>query len=266
MPDTALSTAALGMRAQQEKVNNISNNLANVNTTGFKRSKIAFDDLFYENVPASKRGINQNSGGENSPQLQIGHGAKPVSTVRNFSEGSFETTDRAMDVAIKGSGFLQVEMPDGSIAYSRDGNLSVNANGTLVTQSGLRLADQISVPSDAEGINISEEGVVTAKLPGDQGKATLGQLQLAKFVNPSGLSAQGDNLYEKTDSSGRPQFGTAGRDGFGTLQQGVLEKSNVNVVNAMVDMIKAQRAYQTNSKMIKTADDMMAMTNSIKQQ
>jgi flagellar basal-body rod protein FlgG len=264
MPSTALSTAALGMRAQQMKVNNIANNLANVNTTGFKHSKIAFEDLFYESIPASKRGTTLNNGRTVGPQLQIGHGSKPISTVRNFSEGSLTQTGRSLDIAINGSGFLQVEMPDGSIAYTRDGNLAMNANGTLVTQSALPLADQISIPPDAEEISISEQGVVAAKLPGGQGKITLGQLQMAKFVNPSGLSALGDNLYAKTESSGLPQFGTAGMNGFGTFEQGFLEKSNVNIVTEMVEMIKAQRAYQTNSKMIQTADQMMAMTNSIK--
>ncbi len=264
MPNTALSTAALGMRTQQMKVNNIANNLANVNTTGFKRSKSAFADLFYESVPASKRGTELNNGQTAGPQLQIGHGSKPLSTVRNFSEGSLEQTGRSLDIAINGEGFFQVEMPDGSIAYSRDGNLAMNAEGILVTQSGSPLADEIAVPPNAEDIQISEQGVISAKLPGDQGNVTLGQLEMAKFINPSGLSAIGDNLYRKTGNSGMPQFGTAGMNGFGTLQQGFLEKSNVNIVNAMVAMIKAQRAYQTNSKMIRTADEMMSMTNSIK--
>lgn len=263
MPNTSLSTAALGMRAQQMKVNNIANNLANVNTTGFKRSKIAFQDLFYENIPASKRGVNIN-GRVSGPQLQLGHGSKPVSTVRNFTEGALEQTGRSLDLAIKGEGFLRVQMPDGSITFTRDGSLAMNSNGTLITQSGLPLADQISVPPEAVDINISEQGVVTAKLPGNRGNMVLGQLELAKFINPSGLSAMGDNLYRKTTNSGMAQFGTAGMNGFGTLQQGFLEKSNVNIVNAMVDLIKAQRAYQTNSKMVKTADEMMAMTNSIK--
>ncbi|HYW34255.1 MAG TPA: flagellar basal-body rod protein FlgG [Balneolaceae bacterium] len=264
MPNTALSTAALGMSAQQKTVDNIANNLANVNTTGFKRSRIAFQDLFYQNVAASKRGTNQNNGRSSGPQLQIGHGSKAVSSVRNFSEGSLKQTGRSLDLAINGKGFFQVVMPDGSKAYTRDGNLTMNANGTLVTQSGLPLASRISIPQNAVSVNISEQGVVSAKMPGNQGKVTLGQLQMAKFVNPTGLSAVGDNLYRKTDSSGQPQFGTAGMNGFGSLQQGFLEKSNVNIVTEMVDMIKAQRAYQTNSKMVKTADNMMAMTNSIK--
>ena len=264
MPDGALSTAALGMSAQQKTVDNIANNLANVNTTGFKRSKIAFQDLFYETVATSKRGTQLNNGQTSGPKLQIGHGSKPVATVRNFSQGSLQETGGSLDLAINGSGFLQVEMPDGSFAYTRDGNLAMNADGMLVTQSGLPLADAISVPQDAVGIQISEEGVISAKLPGDQGTIDLGQLEMAKFINPSGLSALGDNLYAQTETSGMPQYGIAGMDGFGTLEQGFLEQSNVEIVTEMVNLIQAQRAYETNSKMVQTAEDMMAMTNSIK--
>ena len=264
MPNGALSTAALGMSAQQKSVDNIANNLANVNTTAFKRSKIAFQDLFYENIAVSKRGTALNNGRSGGPQLQIGHGSKPVSTVRNFSPGSMQETGGSMDVAINGAGFFQVEMPDGSMAYTRDGNFSMNAEGTMVTQSGLPLADQIAVPPDAVGIQISEEGVVSAKLPGDQGMVDLGQIEMAKFINPSGLSALGDNLFAQTETSGTPQYGIAGMDGFGSLQQGFLEQSNVDIVTEMVDLIQAQRAYETNSKMVQTAEDMMSMTNSIK--
>lgn len=263
MPNGALSTAALGMSAQQTTVDNIANNLANVNTTGFKRSSIAFQDLFYENIATSKRGTQLN-GQTGGPQLQIGHGSKPVATVRNFSQGSLQETGGSLDIAINGSGFFQVEMPDGSMAYTRDGNLTMNADGMLVTQSGLPLADAISVPPDAVGVQISEEGVISAKLPGDQGTMDLGQLEMAKFINPSGLSALGDNLFAQTETSGLPQYGIAGMNGFGTLQQGFLEQSNVEIVTEMVGLIKAQRAYETNSKMVQTAEDMMAMTNSIK--
>jgi flagellar basal-body rod protein FlgG len=169
-----------------------------------------------------------------------------------------------MDVAINGSGFFQVEMPDGSMAYTRDGNFSMNADGTMVTQSGLPLADRISIPQDAVGVQISDEGVISARLPGDQGSVDLGQLEMAKFINPSGLSAMGDNLYSQTETSGTPQYGIAGMEGFGSLEQGYLEGSNVEIVTEMVGLIQAQRAYETNSKMVQTAEDMMAMTNSIK--
>jgi flagellar basal-body rod protein FlgG len=264
MPNGALSTAALGMSAQQKTVDNIANNLANVNTTGFKRSKIAFQDLFYETIATSKRGTALNNGRSGGPQLQIGNGSKPVATVRNFSQGSIQETGGSMDVAINGSGFFQVEMPDGSMAYTRDGNFSMNADGTMVTQSGLPLADRISIPQDAVGVQISDEGVISARLPGDQGSVDLGQLEMAKFINPSGLSAMGDNLYSQTETSGTPQYGIAGMEGFGSLEQGYLEGSNVEIVTEMVGLIQAQRAYETNSKMVQTAEDMMAMTNSIK--
>ncbi|MGD8427248.1 MAG: flagellar basal-body rod protein FlgG [Balneolaceae bacterium] len=259
----ALSTAALGMSAQQKTVDNIANNLANVNTTGFKRSKIAFQDLFYQNIAASKRGEAGN-GGTAGSILQMGHGSKPVATVRNFSQGSLEETGSSLDVAINGDGFFQVEMPDGSISYTRDGNFSMDAGGRLVTQSGLPLADQIEIPQDAVGIKISKDGIVSAKLDGDRGTIELGQLELAKFVNPGGLEALGDNLFAKTETSGMPFFGNPAQDGFGGLQQGFLEQSNVDVVTEMVNLIQAQRAYETNSKMVQTAEDMMAMTNSIK--
>lgn len=260
----ALSVAALGMSAQQKTVDNIANNLANVNTTGFKRSTIAFQDLFYQNVAASKRGEGLNSGNSGGPQLQLGHGAKPVATVRNFTQGALSETGGSMDIAINGDGFFQVEMPDGSIAYTRDGNFSLDAEGRMVTQSGLALADQIYVPEDAVGVQISQNGTVTAKLSGDQGTIDLGQIELAKFVNPGGLEALGDNLYGQTETSGMPFYGSPGMDSFGGLQQGFLEQSNVDIVTEMVNLIQAQRAYETNSKMVQTVEDMMSMTNAIK--
>lgn len=259
----ALSTAALGMSAQQKTVDNIANNLANVNTTGFKRSTIAFQDLFYQNIASSKRGGGNNNGSA-GPQLQMGHGAKPVATVRNFSQGSLQETGGSLDVAINGSGFFQVEMPDGSIAYTRDGNFTMDSSGKLVTQSGLPLADQIDIPEDTVGIQISQDGYVSAKLNGERGTVDLGQIEMAKFVNPGGLEALGDNLFGMTETSGQPFYGTPGMDGFGGLQQGFLEQSNVDIVTEMVSLIQAQRAYETNSKMVQTAEDMMAMTNSIK--
>ncbi len=263
MSDRALSIAALGMSAQQKMVDNIANNLANVNTTSFKKSTIAFQDLFYQNIVTSGRG---SAGQESSegPGLQMGHGAKPVATVRNFSQGAMDETGGSMDVAINGAGFFQVEMPDGSIAYTRDGNFTMSSDGRLITQSGLPLADGIDIPEDTVGIQITQEGLVTAKLSGDRGEMDLGQIELAKFVNPGGLSAMGDNLYAQTEVSGAPFYSTPGMDGFGTLKQGFLEQSNVEIVTEMVDLIQAQRAYETNSKMVQTAEDMMAMTNSIK--
>lgn len=260
----ALRTASLGMSAQQMSVDNIANNLANVNTTGFKRSTIAFQDLFYQTIASSKRGSSVNNVANDGPELQIGHGARPVATVRNFMQGSIEETGNPMDLAINGRGFFQVMKPDGTVAYSRDGNFQLNSNGELVNSSGLPLADQIEIPSDAISIQITQDGTVSARLQGETSPVDLGQIEMAKFVNPAGLRATGDNLYEATESSGEPFLGIPGNNGFGSLQQGFLEQSNVDIVNEMVNLIVAQRAYETNSKMVQTAEDMMRMTNSIK--
>ncbi|HKJ47283.1 MAG TPA: flagellar hook-basal body complex protein, partial [Balneolales bacterium] len=196
MPD-ALSTAALGMNAQQKMVDNIANNLANVNTTGFKRSTIAFQDLFYQTIATSRKGAAAEGTNGGSTELQIGHGARPVATIRNFSEGSVDQTGNPLDLCINGNGFFQVQMPDGSTAYTRDGNFTLNSSGEIVNNSGLPLISNISVPQDAVGVKISQDGVVTAKLNGNRGQVDLGQIELAKFVNNTGLSAMGDNLYSK---------------------------------------------------------------------
>lgn len=258
----ALSTAALGMSAQQRTVDNVANNLANVGTTGFKRSTIAFQDLFYENIAASKPG--GANGMNEGPALQIGHGARPVATIRNFMQGAVNETGNALDVAITGDGFFQVEMPDGSIAYTRDGNFSLDSTGLLVNNSGLPLASQIEIPADAMAIEISQDGVVSAMMSGTNQTVELGQIELAKFANPGGLEAMGDNLFTETEASGLPFFGNPGSEGFGAVRQGFLESSNVDIVTEMVRLIEAQRAYETNSKMVQTAEDMMSVTNSIK--
>ena len=260
----ALSTAALGMSAQQKSVDNIANNLANVGTTGYKRSTIAFQDLFYENVATSKPGAAAGRISNDSPPLQIGHGSRAVATIRNFMQGSVTETGNALDLAISGSGFFRVEMPDGQIAYSRDGNFSRDASGMLVNNSGLPLADLIEVPMEAKAIEISQDGTVTALMPGDSGEVELGQIEIAKFANPGGLEAKGGNLFGATQASGMSYNGAPGEEGFGVLRQGYLEDSNVDIVKEMVGLIEAQRAYETNSKMVQTAEDMMSVTNSIK--
>ena len=234
----ALSTAALGMSAQQRSVDNIANNLANVGTTGFKRTTIAFQDLFYENMVQSQQG--------------------------NFMQGSVSETGNALDLAISGSGFFQVEMPDGGIGYTRDGNFNLSADGLIINNSGLALAGQFEVPSDAIAVEISQDGTVRALLQDSSSKIELGQIELARFTNDGGLSALGDNLFGESDSSGSPFFGNPGSDGFGVVRQGFLEQSNVDVVTEMVRLIEAQRAYETNSKMVQTAEEMMSVTNSIK--
>lgn len=259
----ALSTAALGMSAQQKSVDNIANNLANVGTTGFKRSTIAFQDLFYENVAVSKPGAAANRLSNDSPDLQIGHGARAVSTIRNYMQGSMTETANPLDMGISGDGFFQVEMADGSIGYTRDGNFNRDSSGMLVTNSGLPLADLIEVPMEAKAVEVSQDGTVTA-LMGDNQEIELGQIELAKFSNPGGLEAKGNNLYMETQASGMPFIDRPGAEGFGVVRQGYLEDSNVDVVTEMVQLIEAQRAYETNSKMVQSAEDMMSVTNSIK--
>ncbi len=260
----ALRTASLGMSAQQMSVDNIANNLSNVNTTGFKRSSIAFQDLFYQTLASSRSGSAVNNTSNDGPELQVGHGSRPVSSIRNFMQGPLSETGSSLDLAINGTGFFQVEKPDGSIGYTRDGNFSLNSMGLMVNSSGLPLADFIEIPPDAVAVQISQDGIVMAQLQGEPNPVDLGQIELAKFVNPSGLRAIGDNLFDETASSGQPFFGVPGMDGFGTIQQGYLEQSNVDIVNEMVNLIVAQRAYETNSKMVQTAEEMMAMTNAIK--
>ena len=260
----ALSTAALGMSAQQKSVDNIANNLANVGTTGYKRSTIAFQDLFYENVAVSKPGAAASRISNDSPQLQIGHGSQAVATIRNFTQGSISQTGNPLDLSINGSGFFRVETADGSIAYTRDGNFSRDSSGMLVNNSGLPLADQIEIPMEAKAIEVSQDGTVTALMAGDNREVELGQIELAKFSNPAGLEATGNNLYKETKASGMPFSDMPGAQGFGSIRQGYLEDSNVEVVQEMVNLIEAQRAYETNSKMVQTAEDMMSVTNSIK--
>ncbi|MBO6537130.1 MAG: flagellar basal-body rod protein FlgG [Balneolaceae bacterium] len=259
----ALSTAALGMSAQQRSVDNIANNLANVGTTGFKRSTIAFQDLFYENIASSKQGSSSSRSSSDGPMLQIGHGSRAVATIRNFMQGSVAETGNALDLAISGDGFFQVELPDGQTAYTRDGNFSRDSSGLLVNNSGLPLAGQIEVPTDALAVEIDQDGTVTALLS-DNSQVDLGQIELAKFANSGGLEAIGDNLFVETESSGLAFFGTPGEEGFGVVRQGYLEQSNVDIVTEMVRLIEAQRAYETNSKMVQAAEDMMQVTNSIK--
>jgi len=260
----ALDTAALGMSAQQKSVDNIANNLANVSTTGFKRSTIAFQDLFYENMPVSKLGASANQVSGDGPTLQIGHGSQAVSTIRNFMQGSMSETGNPLDMAISGNGFFRIEMPDGSIAYTRDGNFSRDSSGMIINNSGLPLASHIQIPKDAKGIQISQDGTVTALMSGDNQKVELGQIEIARFSNPGGLEAKGNNLFRETEASGMPFVDHPGAEGFGQVHQGFLEGSNVDVVKEMVDLIQAQRAYETNSKMVQSADQMMSVTNSIK--
>lgn len=258
----ALKTAALGMTAQQLNVDVISNNLANVNTTGYKKNAIEFQDLLYETMQTGNR--DGERGKENPSSIQIGLGNRPISTYRSFSEGTIAQTDNPLDIAISGKGFIQVQMPDGSYSYTRDGSLKMNSNGEIVTNSGLKIAPDISVPENSQSLNISQNGVVSVRLNGETTPQELGQIELVSFMNPGGLEAIGGNLYRGTEASGDPIFGNPGEDEMGTLQQGYLEKSNVDVAQEMINLIVAQRAYEVNAKAVKTADELMSLTNSIK--
>ncbi len=250
------------MGAQQTGVDNIANNLANANTTGFKKQSIVFHDLLYESVQAGAEG--EAGAGIEPSSLQVGHGATAVSSVRTFTQGGLVQSGNSLDVAVKGEGFIQVLRPDGSIAYTRDGTLALDAEGNIVTQSGLMVEPGVSVPPEAVEIQISQDGLVSARLQGEADPIDLGQFELARFTNPSGLLPLGGNLFEQSETSGEPTIGTPGQDGLGVMLQGFLESSNVDVVQEMVNLITAQRAYEINSKMISASDEMLQTTNNLK--
>jgi flagellar basal-body rod protein FlgG len=258
----ALRTAATGMIAQQMNVDVIANNLANVNTTGFKRSKLEFQDVLYQNMKPA--GVSTGGTTLRPVALDVGYGTRPASTERLFTEGNITPTGNALDVVIEGNGFLQIQMPDGSISYSRDGGLKMDANGTIVTADGYIIQPQINIPADASSIAIGSDGVVTVIINGDDTPQEVGQFELARFMNPAGLEAKGRNLYVATAASGPAVLGTPGQDGLGVLNQGYLEMSNVEVVEEMVKMIVAQRAYEINSKAVQTSDQMAEMANNLK--
>jgi len=256
----AFSTAATGMTAQQMMVDVIANNLANVNTTGFKRSQIDFQDLLY--VKMREAGTEVASGINSPGGLEVGSGVHAASTVKVFTAGEYQNTGRKLDIAIRGDGFLQVTLPNGDIRYTRDGALQINANGELVTTTGYPIEPAISVPTDASAINIAKDGGVNVTdASGTQ--SVVGTIQLVRFPNPSGLSSEGDNLLAETEASGTPTTGTAGENGFGIIQGGFLEKSNVQIVTELVNLITAQRAYEINSRAIRAGDDMLRTANGI---
>ena len=256
----AFSTAATGMTAQQMMVDVIANNLANINTTGFKRSQIDFQDLLY--VKMSDPGAEVASGIKTPVGLEVGNGVRPASTIRVFTAGEFQNTGRKLDIAIQGDGFLQVTMPNGDIRYTRDGALQINRDGALVTTTGYAIEPAITVPIDAVSIDIGKDGGVNVTDPAGT-SSVVGTIQLVRFSNPSGLSAEGDNLLAQTEASGTPNTGTAGENGFGSIQAGFLEKSNVQMVTELVNLITAQRAYEINSRAIRAGDDMLRTANSV---
>jgi flagellar basal-body rod protein FlgG len=244
-----------GMQAQQTQLDVISNNMANVSTNGFKRASAVFEDLMYQNLrQVGAADTEQN----NLPTgLQIGLGVRTVATSRQFSQGSLQQSGNQLDIAVNGQGFLQVALPDGTTGYTRDGSLQVDSQGRLVTSNGMVIAGDITVPAEAQSVTIGSDGVVTAKVPGNAQPQQLGNIELATFINPAGLEPRGQNLYTETVASGNPVTGAPGTAGMGTLMQGYVETSNVNVVQELVTMIQTQRAYEMNSKAIQTSDQML---------
>ena len=245
-----------GMEAQQTQLDVTSHNLANVGTTGFKRSRVAFEDLLYVNV--RQPGANSSQQTQLPTGLQIGTGVQPVATPRVFTQGTLQQTGNSLDLAINGNGFFQVQMPDGTTAYSRDGTFHTDANGGVVTSSGFPLTPALTIPGTAQSITVGQDGTVTITVPGQAAPQTVGQIQLASFVNAGGLEAKGDNLYVESAASGTPNTNAPGTNGVGLINQGYLETSNVNVVEELVSMIQTQRAYEINSKAIQTSDQMLA--------
>ena len=245
-----------GMEAQQTQLDTISNNLANVSTNGYKRTQAVFEDLMYQNL--------RQAGAPSTEQtslptgLQVGLGARAVASARLFTQGNLQQSSNPLDVAVLGNGFFEVQLPDGTTGYTRDGAFQLSATVQLVTNNGYTVNPGITVPANATGVTIGSDGTVSASIPGQAAPQLIGQITLASFVNPAGLDPKGQNLFGETAASGAPQSGTAGQGGLGQLRQGFVETSNVNVVEELVAMIQTQRAYEMNSKAIQTSDQMLA--------
>lgn len=251
----AFSTAATGMTAQQLIVDTIANNLANLNTRGFKRSQVDFQDLMY--VKLTEPGQEIASGVVSPTGFEIGSGVRPASTLKVFTQGEPDNTSRALDLAIQGDGFFQVTIPAGGVRYTRDGSFRLNASGNLVTSSGNALEPAISIPTDWRSISIGKDGTVSVVTGSSNTPTTVGTITLVRFANPSGLSSEGGNLLAETPASGTGTTGTPGTVGLGEIQQGFLEGSNVQMVTELVNLIKAQRAYEINSRAIRAGDEML---------
>jgi flagellar basal-body rod protein FlgG len=250
------------MQAQSLNIDVIANNLANVNTTGFKRSRADFQDLLYETLRPP--GASSSEGTELPTGVQVGQGTRPVATQKIFLQGDYQQTQNQLDMAIEGDGFFQILQPNGEVAFTRAGAFKMDSEGRIVTSDGFPIDPELSIPTDTVSITIGTDGTISVLQAGESEPSEIGTIQLARFINPSGLKSMGRNLYLTTSASGDPITGTAGEDGFGTISQGYLEMSNVSVVDEMVNMITAQRAYEINTKTIQAADDMLQMANNIK--
>lgn len=257
----ALTIASTGMTAQQLQVEVIANNLANLSTVGFKKSTGEFQDLFYQTFKAPG-GVTES--GILPVGIQVGSGVRPVAVHRRFGQGELQQTDNPLDLAIEGEGLFQVTLPDGSTGYTRSGSLKVDADGRLVTADGYALLPNITIPTDTKTVTVSSGGAISVVQAGSATPTQVGVLELARFTNPAGLSSMGKNLYEVTPASGEAITGAPGQSGLGTVLQGALEGSNVNIAEEMVNMIIAQRAYEVNAKAIQTTDEMLGMVNNLK--
>lgn len=255
----ALYTAATGMQAQQQNVDNIANNLANASTVGFKRTRLEFQDLLYQNLRTP--GASANASTQLPVGLQIGLGTRSISSERLFSQGDFKQTENPLDMVIEGSGFFQVRLSSGELAYTRAGSFHLSAQGQVVTATGESLEPAVTVPREATSITVGTDGTVSVTMPGQANAQNVGQIQLASFANPAGLEAIGRNLFKETAASGSATTGSPDSQGLGRVNQGFIENSNVNVVEELVSMIAAQRAYETNSKVITAADRMLGTIN-----
>jgi len=252
----SLWIAKTGLDAQQTQLDTITHNLANVSTVGYKRSHAVFEDLLYQNM--RQAGAQSTQQTQLPTGLQLGVGVRTVATARVFTQGVLQQTDNKLDIAINGGGFFPIQQPDGTVAYTRDGQFRVDAQGQLVTSNGMPIAPPITIPANALAVTVGADGVVSINTPGQTASTTVGQIQLASFVNPAGLDPHGQNLFVETTASGTATLGAAGTNGTGTLKQGFVETSNVNVVEELVAMIQTQRAYEINSKAIQTSDQMLA--------
>jgi len=255
----AFSTAATGMNAQQMIVDTIANNLANINTVGFKTSQVSFQDLMYHQFQEAGREV---ASGVLAPSgMEVGSGVRPAATLKVFTQGEADSTGRDLDLMIEGDGFFRVQLPSGDTRYTRDGSLRVNAKGQIVNSSGYLIEPAITIPSNSRSISIGRDGTVTVFVGSNSSASVLGQVTLTRFPNASGLKADGENLLAESPASGAPVTGTAGVDGLGGIRQGFLERSNVQMVRELVNLITAQRAYETNSRAIRAGDDMLNTAN-----
>ena len=244
-----------GMEAQQTQLDTISNNLANASTNGYKTAHAVFEDLMYQNL--RQAGANSSEQTTLPTGLQAGLGTRAVATARSFTQGNLQQSSNPLDIAIRGNGFFEVQMPDGTTGYTRDGSFQVSATGQLVTNNGYTVNPGITIPVNAQSVTVGNDGTVTVQLPGQATPQSVGTIQIANFVNPAGLEPKGQNLYGETAASGTPNTGVPGVNGLGSVQQGFVETSNVNVVEELVQMIQTQRAYELNSKSIQTSDQML---------